>query len=360
MNEREAKVPYGKDSNTQIVGADDEPDVDEQSVSMNDRSKVRTISAEHRRKGKFRQAKVEILSLTADGAIDEIVIRDRGFGYDTDPNRKPKVWIIQTEDEQYKMRGPNTKQQQKGFKGTVDANEKTEDLTERMRGTGVEPSQGSQEVTGIKGEVRTKSGAKENQLSIMDDGVMGSFESMMEGFTAEYPTGYIKMTSPDDVEKTKLCNNLPAGCVNIEMPSVVGKALFPVETVQGIIEVNSSFKSVMENQYPEMKRGATTSDESTTSLSDLYGWNSGDECISMFQPKFKTVTRLQDLPCPYVDEDTGKNFGWMIYKYCAAEGDNASFKVSLSVEGKTIGPQGEAFMEFMQKLARPKFNQLDL
>ena len=303
---------------------------------MNDRSKVRTISAEHRRKGKFRQAKVEILSLTADGAIDEIVIRDRGFGYDTDPNRKPKVWIIQTEDEQYKMRGPNTKQQQKGFKGTVDANEKTEDLTERMRGTGVEPSQGSQEVTGIKGEVRTKSGAKENQLSIMDDGVMGSFESMMEGFTAEYPTGYIKMTSPDDVEKTKLCNNLPAGCVNIEMPSVVGKALFPVETVQGIIEVNSSFKSVMENQYPEMKRGATTSDESTTSLSDLYGWNSGDECISIAQPKFKTVTRLQDLPCPYVDEDTGKNFGWMIYKYCAAEGDNASFKVSLSVEGLSL------------------------
>ena len=87
------------------------------------------------------------------------------------------------------------------------------------------------------------------------------------------------MTSPDDVEKTKLCNNLPAGCVNIEMPSVVGKALFPVETVQGIIEVNSSFKSVMENQYPEMKRGATTSDESTTSLSDLTG---GTVVMSVF------------------------------------------------------------------------------
>ena len=352
--EREAKVPYDQRSETQYVGPDDEPDVDEQTVSMNDRAKVRTISAEHRRRGKFRQAKVEILSLTDDGAIDEIVIRDRGFGYDTDPNRKPRVWVQQTEDETYKFRGPNTKQQQKGFKNTVDANEKTEDLTERMRGTGVEPSQGSQEVTGIKGEVRTKSGAKENQLSIMDDGVMGSFESMMEGFVAEYPTGYIKMTSPDDVEKTKLCNNLPAGCVNIEIPSVVGKALFPVETVQGIVEVNSSFKSVMENQYPEMKRGAIATDDSTTSLSDLYGWNGGDECISIAQPKFKTVTRLQDLPCPYVDPDTGRNFGWMIYKYCAAEGDNASFKVSLSVEGKTIGAQGEAFMEFMQKLARPK------
>ena len=34
MNERETKVPYGKDSNTQIVGADDEPDVDEQSLSL--------------------------------------------------------------------------------------------------------------------------------------------------------------------------------------------------------------------------------------------------------------------------------------------------------------------------------------
>ncbi len=351
--EREAKIPYDSRSNIQIVSEDEEPDVDEKSKTMIKRNKVRTISAEHRRKGKFRQAKVEILSLTDDGAIDEIVIRDRGFGYDTDPNRKPKIWISQTEDETYKMRGPNTRQQQSTYKGTVDANEKTEDLTDRMRGTGVEPSQGSQEVTGIKGEVRTKSGAKENQLSIMDDGVMGSFESMMEGFTAEYPTGYIKMTSPDDVEKTKLCNNLPAGCANIEIPSVVGKALFPVETVQGIVEVNNSFKSVMENQYPEMKRGATTADESTTSLSDLYGWNGGDECISIAQPKFKTVTRLQDLPCPYVDDDTGRNFGWMIYKYCAAEGDNANFKISLSIEGKTTGAQGEQFMEFLQNLPRP-------
>ena len=353
MDERQTKVPYGNNSDTQVVGADQDAEPDEVSPQMIDRSKVRTISAEHRRKGKFRQAKVEVLSLTDDGAVDEIVIRDRGFGYDTDPNRRPKVWITETDDEQYKMRGPNTRSQQKGYKNAIDPSERTDDTTELMRGTGVTPTSGNQEITGMKGTVREKAGTKENQLNIMDDGVIGSFENMMEGFTAEYPTGYVKMTDPDSNEKTKLCNNLPAGCVNIEIPGIVGEALFPVETVSGIVEVNTPMKEFMENQYRNLKQGATLTDDSSTSLSDLYGWNSGDECISIAQPKFKTVIRLQDLPCPYVDADNGRNYGWMIYKYCAADGDNASFKVSLSVEGKTTGSQGEQFMEFLQKLPRP-------
>ena len=75
MDERQTKVPYGNNSDTQVVGADQDAEPDEVSPQMIDRSKVRTISAEHRRKGKFRQAKVEVLSLTDDGAVDEIVIK---------------------------------------------------------------------------------------------------------------------------------------------------------------------------------------------------------------------------------------------------------------------------------------------
>ena len=62
-----------------------------------------------------------------------IVIRDRGFGYDTDPNRKPKVWIIKQRMSSIKCVVLIQSNSKKGFKGTVDANEKTEDLTERMR-----------------------------------------------------------------------------------------------------------------------------------------------------------------------------------------------------------------------------------
>ena len=70
------------------------------------------------------------------------------------------------------MRGPNTKEQQKRFKTTVDAESTTEET----------PYKGSEKIDGLKGEVRRKSGAKESNLKILDEGIMGSFETMMEGF----------------------------------------------------------------------------------------------------------------------------------------------------------------------------------
>ena len=165
------------------------------------------------------------MSLTADGAIDEILIKDRGLGYDTDPNRQPRVWIIQTEKEDYKMRGPNTREQQKRFKENFDAQSTTEETENKQ----------SEPIDGLKGEIRRRSGAKESNLKIMDEGVMGSFETMMEGFTATYPTGYIKFSGTDDVEKTKLCSNVPAGCIDIEIPNILEEALFPPSVVRVLL-----------------------------------------------------------------------------------------------------------------------------
>ena len=199
-------------------------------------------------------------------------------------------------------------------------------------------------IDGIKGEVRRRSGASERRLSILDDGVMGSFETMMEGFTASYPTGYIRMSNVDENEKTKLCNNLPQSCVDIRIPNILKNALFPPSVVRGIVGVSPQFKGMMENQYPEMVDGVVRTDLAADTLSGLYGWNNGTECISIPQPTFYNVTRLQDLPCPFKDDEKGRDFGWVIYKYCGSESDNAHFNVSISITGKTTGPQGAEFM----------------
>ena len=46
--------------------------------------------------------------------------------------------------------------------------------------------------------------------------------------------------------------------------------------------------------------------------------------------------------------DNEKAFGYMPYKYCASTEESASYRVSLEIKGKTIGAQGEAFMNFFR------------
>ena len=340
FKERESIIPYSeRDNEITISGTDRNEREEEIATIFLEKEELRTISAEHRRKGKFRQAVIEVVSLTPDGAIDEVLIKDRGEGYDPDPNRRPRVWIVQKEEEDYKFRGPNSREHNKRYKNMVDAEDRTE-ITDKP-------------IDGIKGEVRRRSGASERRLSILDDGVMGSFETMMEGFTASYPTGYIRMSNVDSNEKTKLCNNLPQSCVDIRIPNILQNALFPPSVVRGMVGGSSDFKGMMENQYPDMVDGVVKTDIAAETLSGLYGWNNGNECISIPQPTFFNVTRLQDLPCPFKDEEKGRDFGWVIYKYCGSDSDNAHFNVSISITGKTTGPQGAEFMNFLERLPRP-------
>ena len=102
-----------------------------------------------------------------------------------------------------------------------------------------------------------------------------------------------------------------------------------------------------------MVEGVQRTDAASTTLSHVFGWNNQDPCVMIPQPRFYNVTRLQDLPCPFTDSETGRDFGWIIYKYCGSKSDNAHFGVNLSVQGKTTGSQGADFMNFLQKLPRP-------
>jgi len=324
--ERENLMPYGKGSITgdvQISGT---------SKTINTGSKqLRRASGEGKGKTPLKKAVLEISQINEDGSIVEILIKDRGSGYDPDPNERPNIYIVESEKESYKMRGPNVNLSTKTFADNVKAEH------------------------GLKESIQNRADADDEEVSQMDNGVIGGFNTMMNGFTTKYPTGYIRIKDYDD-EKTNLCSNFPASCINIEFPRLYEDALFTAEDMTGAIKASPRFNEMMNNQYPEMLSGVRMTDDRSDGFSDLWGWNNKKNCIELPQPKLYTATRFFEIPCPYLDlNEEGKQraYGYMVYKYCASKAEKASFRVSMALEGHTTGSQGQDFMNFLRNLPEP-------
>lgn len=351
MQKRQKEFPYSSNSEIKIEGADKKERTYVVDVLDFQNKELKTASSESRRKLNMRSAVIEVSKLNKDGAIVELSIKDRGRGYDPDPNNPPRVFVVDTEDEGYMMRGPNTKEAAEKFREAVSKISESETI-ELSDGRKVETNRQS-----LKRNLRKRSKVSRSELNVLDDGTIGAFETMMEGFNATYPTGYIKIGEVDDIETTDLCQGIPKSCVKIKMPSLVGKSLFKISEVKNIIKNSQEFKDVMNTDYDKIQKEAQVADSITDTLSDLYGWNAGKECITIPQPKFYNVTRFRDLPCPYIDDNTGRAFGFIVYKYCGSKSDNGHFKVNLSVRGKTTGEQGEKFMNFLHNLPQPDLTQ---
>jgi len=359
MQEREDQYPYSSgNEDIKIEGMDeDERQYTLGTLSIRDKQ-LKTTSSEDRRRRNMKPAKIEISKVDANGAIAEVIILDRGSGYDPDPDNPPKLFVVDVEEEEYKMKGPNTKKAQKVFKDTVAPESKEETISGGDR----DPKTGrarAAKVTSrsLKDIIGEKSDLKSDQLSILDDGTIGSMQTMMNGFNAKYPTGYIKIGEVDPVEKTQLCQGIPKSCVQITAPKLVSAALPNADDFTHLINQSTAFAEMYTTSYGEAQLAAKVADGEHDKLSDFYGWNNGQECITIPQPKFYNVTRFKDLPCPYIDPDSGRAFGFIVYKYCASKADNGSFKVSMSVRGRTTGPDGEKFMEFMHGLEQPALTQ---
>ncbi len=354
MQKRENDYPYASNSDVKIEGMDeDEKQTTLTSISIRDK-KLKTTSSEDRRRRLMKPAKLEVSKLDANGAIQEITIVDRGAGYDPDPDNPPRIFVAEVEEEEYKMRGPNTKKGQKAFKETVSPEKRVENI----RNSDIDPKTGryrSSEIKtkSLKEAIAEKSDLNTSQLGVLDDGTLKSMQTMMNGFNATYPTGYIKIGEIDEVEKTALCQGIPKECVKITVPRLATAALPNEDDFEFLVKNSTAFAQMFQTTYSEATIAAKAADGEMDKLSDFYGWNNGQECIVIPQPKFYNVTRFKDLPCPYLDEETGKAFGFIVYKYCASKGDNGAFKVTLSTRGKTIGPDGENFMAWMHKLDQP-------
>lgn len=351
LQKRQKGYPYTSNSEIKIEGADKKERTYVVDVLDFQSKELKTSSSESRRRQNMRPAVVEISKLDKDGAIVELSIKDRGRGYDPDPNNPPRIFVVETEDEGYMLRGPNTKEAGEKFLEAVNKISEKETI-ELSDGRKIETNRQS-----LKRNLRKKSKVSRSELNVLDDGTIGAFDTMMEGFNATYPTGYIKIGEVDDIETTELCQGIPKSCVKIKMPSLVGKSLFKIKEVKNIIKNSQQFKDVMSTDYDKIQQEAQVADSITDSLSDLYGWNSGNECITIPQPKFYNVTRFRDLPCPYIDESSGRAFGFIVYKYCGSKSDNGHFKVNLSIRGKTMGEEGDKFMDFLHNLIQPALTQ---
>ena len=326
--ERERLMPYSENSDVQIAGTS-------QSISVENK-KLRRQTGEGKGKTEFRKAKLQITKLDDNGTIEEILITDRGSGYDFDPDNKPQIYIVDVETETYKIRGPNTQGHVEKYKDAI------------------------RHPKGLKQELKKGTTANDSEMDVMDIGVIGGLNTLMNGFTAQYPVGYLRMNDVDKEEETALCNNLPAGCINIEFPRTIEDALFKVEDVQGMVRGSDEFSEFMDNQYPTLLASSRDADGKADSLGGLYGFNGGNPCVKIGQPKFYSAQRFYDIPCPYIKtNENGDNraFGYMVHKYCASKSDNASFRVSMVCEGHTTGSQGQEFMTFLKGLPEPKLTE---
>ena len=66
------------------------------------------------------------------------------------------------------------------------------------------------------------------------------------------------------------------------------------------------------------------------------------------------------MPCAYLDaneEGERKAFGWLPFKYCASQQKEATFRVSMEIEGYVGGSQGPAFMDFLHEMPPPFLQQ---
>ena len=72
----------------------------------------------------------------------------------------------------------------------------------------------------VRDNTRGKNKLTPEQLSVLDDGTIGSMKTMMNGFNAKYPTGYIKVGQVDEIEQTELCSPIPKGVSRFRCPNL--------------------------------------------------------------------------------------------------------------------------------------------
>ena len=172
----------------------------------------------------------------------------------------------------------------------------------------------------------------------------------------EVPDSYIRAAADGiDDDTTKLCFNLPASCIDINAKANI-KAGMPDQEQFAYINQDDGVKSYQDNAHGYALISADQADAFGSSMSHLYGPFGQDKCITVTQPKLYNITRWFDMPCAYLDsneEGERKAFGWLPYKYCASKEKEATFRVSMEIEGYVGGSQGPAFMDFLRERPVP-------
>jgi len=268
-----------------------------------------------------KQAIVRVTEIDDSGSIIGVIIDEGGAGYTAD--HPPYIAVVI----------PDKKTA--GFDGT--------DMSGAKTNTG--------QYDNVKQHISTKDGFDIDAL------MSRPFEEIEAGTSVDIPEGYLKITEISDTEQTTLCNDLPAACLAHSFPGIVSDALPQDDQFSEITKFSPNLATFYAEVWPDAVLAGKTADREAVNVGGLYGFNKGQNCIVLPQPKTYTASRFFDIPCSYKglseplnpnDDPKETAYGWMIHKYCASKADNASFNVSMLVEGHTTGAQGQEFMDFLR------------
>ena len=272
----------------------------------------------------IRAAKLEVAELNEEGVIMSIRVVDGGAGYRQD--ELPTVFVTDPDTFDYKGEDPG-------------------DMTKQ-----------SSNLQGMFGNIE---GSASNSMKNIVQQAFNVIQGNIGG-QVSVPDSYIRMADIGD-DKTRFCQNLPSTCINIDGYTGGVISSLPDEENFKYLFANSGFAEFDRKVMSGVYDGVIKHDEYTaTSTKGLYGPWGGDKCFDMAQPRLYNVQRWFDVPCAYLDigsDGKQKAFGYMPFKYCASREMEASFTVSLEFEGSTIGPQGAAFMNYLDTFTKPKLTE---
>ena len=315
--------------------------------NIKDRKKQGTTK--NKEKQVFREAEIEITRVDSLGSIRSVRIIDGGSGYNQ--SNLPEVFI--NDPEQMKFKSP-----------TTDSGEATiENMGREM----------ADAFDGVGDYVPDISSSEGDNRS----GITGSLNEVTQGKEITVPDSYIRIAE-DSLDTTSHCFNIKQDCINIDASAMVSTAMPDEEAFSVVSQVSPGIAKFEKESMSQVYQTTKEVDVYNQDNSHVYGAFGKSNCIKTGQPKLYNITRWFDMPCAYLDAgseknltqtlpniekvkrggsrtaaDTEKAYGYMPYKYCASNAESASFKVSLEVKGKTIGAQGEAFMNFFKKQTKP-------
>ena len=295
----------------------------------------------------FRNAEVRVGRITKSGIIKRIDVVEGGSGYD--PQNPPMVYIAE-----------------KGISINVDTKFSEQALDDAQNDL--------VDMLDFEAEGNPNASSK----------ITESMSTINAGYTTNVPITYMEYAEVDPEGKTVLCQNLPADCIEINMGLPLVKALPPVDFFENLNAqedprflkaegersqpAGANFAS---GAYSQILSDLQQTEADSEAFNGLYGSFDGSRCIIVDQPVIHNIKKWFQMPCAYMEAEDNprqnfygevqdkltasrKAFGYLPWKYCAPTDERAEFTVSLSFDGKTTGPQGQAFMEWLNSLPKPK------
>ena len=278
----------------------------------------------------YEAAEAKITDISESGIIRFVTVTKRGRGYD--PQNPPTVYIAE-----------------QGLQVQVESKLDSPEIQ-------AAPTQ----VEGV-----LSSDTLGTDMSDYQNIIKQSFGAISEGSTTNVPITYMELAEVDPDGKFALCQTLPADCIDIKMGLPLTDA-FPPGSMFDVLAQSDGF-----NEYQSKHHSAISSElqgiqGTTEGLDGLYGAFNGNRCIYVEQPIIYNIKKWFQMPCAYMaaDEDEesrtyGKTvaFGYLPYKYCASKEEEAQFQVHMNIEGTTTGSQGQAFMEWLNSMPKPRMTE---